>query len=108
MGFRLFAMPVLVLLVGQAISIVLFVWAGNVEALVLLDLAITAKLISLMMWLVSLSIGLSWLLTRLQKLLRWKKGRLHGGCIHCEGLLSHHDDEHGFYSKCLMCNARHY
>jgi hypothetical protein len=108
MSFRLFAMPVLILLLGQVSGIFLFVWSSHVEAFVLLDLAITAKLISLMLWLGSLAIGLSWLLMRLKTLFLWKKRRLYGGCVHCQGALSHHDDEHGFYSKCMMCNARHY
>jgi hypothetical protein len=106
MCLRLFFMPVLLLIVGISLAVGLYAWATQVETTVLLDLAITAKLISLLTGLGSLLIGAGWLLLRLQSVLQWKRGTLNGGCQQCHGLLSHHDDEHGFYSKCRMCNAR--
>ncbi|TWI52776.1 hypothetical protein IQ22_03152 [Pseudomonas duriflava] len=106
MLFRLFAMPLVLFIVGQGSAWFLLGWASKAEKTVLLDLAIATRLVGILLVMMSLIIGGGWLLSRLYKLHLWRAGRLKDGCFYCNGLLSHHDDDEGFYSKCLMCNTR--
>lgn len=102
--FRLFALPVFLMLIGF-IGMVLFSGpapAGGLASALLANVGRIFFPASAALTLVA-SIWTAW---NCWQLFRWERGDLQGGCNRCSGVMSHKDGRYGTYSVCKMCGGK--
>lgn len=102
--FRLFALPVFLMLIGLS-GMMLFsvpAPASNHASALLSNVGQILFPASAALTLVA-SIWTAW---NCWLLFRWERGDLEGGCNRCGGVMSHKDGRYGAYSVCKMCSGK--